>query len=286
MISQREIERLSEELGVLKNTVDKDWVLGHFMDAIYSVKKLKEKLIFKGGTCLKKCYFPDYRFSEDLDFTATDENFVFTNELLKKITDHVTKKSGVACHVVSLRDLIYKNRKTGYEAIVKYWGADHAKNIAPPPPERWLTSIKIEIILYEIMPFPSENKDLFHSYSDKLTNHSKNIPCYAIEEVISEKTRALIQRKYTAPRDYYDIWYLSRNYPKLNAKNIVRAFHEKMKYKELEFTGVEQLINEDHVQILEKNWKHSLGHQIPKGKLPSCETVVSDVRKYLNKIFE
>ena len=24
-----------------------------------------------GGTCLRKCYFPDYRFSEDLDFTAT-----------------------------------------------------------------------------------------------------------------------------------------------------------------------------------------------------------------------
>lgn len=74
MISQREIERLSEELDVLKDTVDKDWVLGHFMDAIYSVKKLKDVLIFKGGTCLKKCYFPDYRFSEDLDFTATAFN--------------------------------------------------------------------------------------------------------------------------------------------------------------------------------------------------------------------
>jgi predicted nucleotidyltransferase component of viral defense system len=285
MISQREIERLSEELDVLKDTVDKDWVLGHFMDAIYSVKKLKEVLIFKGGTCLKKCYFPDYRFSEDLDFTATDENFVFTNELLKKVTDHVTKKSGVACHIVSLRDLIYKNQKTGYEAIVKYWGADHAKNVAPPPPERWLTSIKIEIILYEIMLFPAENKDLFHSYSDTLTTHSKQIPCYAIEEVIAEKIRALIQRKYTAPRDYYDIWYLSRNYPKLNGKKIVKAFHEKMKYKELEFTGIEQLINADHERILEKNWKHSLGHQIPKGKLPTCETVVSDVRKYFESIF-
>ena len=26
---------------------------------------------FKGGTALKRCYFGDYRFSEDLDFTLT-----------------------------------------------------------------------------------------------------------------------------------------------------------------------------------------------------------------------
>ncbi|MBW6474015.1 MAG: nucleotidyl transferase AbiEii/AbiGii toxin family protein [Anaerolineaceae bacterium] len=31
---------------------------------------LDKNLVFKGGTCLRKCYFPDYRFSENLDFTA------------------------------------------------------------------------------------------------------------------------------------------------------------------------------------------------------------------------
>ena len=31
--------------------------------------KLKETMIFKGGTALKKCYFGDYRFSQDLDFS-------------------------------------------------------------------------------------------------------------------------------------------------------------------------------------------------------------------------
>jgi predicted nucleotidyltransferase component of viral defense system len=37
-------------------------------------------LIFKGGTCLRKCYFPNYRFSEDLDFTSTDATFELTEE--------------------------------------------------------------------------------------------------------------------------------------------------------------------------------------------------------------
>jgi uncharacterized protein len=32
---------------------------------------LREVLVFKGGTALRRCWFKDYRFSEDLDFTLT-----------------------------------------------------------------------------------------------------------------------------------------------------------------------------------------------------------------------
>ena len=39
---------------------------------------------FKGGTCLKKCYFETYRFSEDLDFTLRDGSHL-DEELLKKV---------------------------------------------------------------------------------------------------------------------------------------------------------------------------------------------------------
>lgn len=35
---------------------------------------LSKNLVFKGGTVLKKAYFEDYRFSEDLDFTLLKEN--------------------------------------------------------------------------------------------------------------------------------------------------------------------------------------------------------------------
>jgi uncharacterized protein len=34
---------------------------------------LRARLAFKGGTALKRCYFCDYRFSENLDFTLTGE---------------------------------------------------------------------------------------------------------------------------------------------------------------------------------------------------------------------
>jgi predicted nucleotidyltransferase component of viral defense system len=50
--------------------VDLDYSLGWFIAALYSANEIGTSLRFKGDTCLCKCYFSDYRFSEDLDFTA------------------------------------------------------------------------------------------------------------------------------------------------------------------------------------------------------------------------
>jgi len=59
----------------------------------------------------------------------------------------------------------------------------------------------------------------------------------------SEKLRALIQRSYTASRNYYDIWYLSKHVNNLLWSEIKQAFLEKMAFKEFEFKGINQLLN-------------------------------------------
>ena len=74
MILQKEIVQKAQEWKVPPNTVDKDYVLGHFLSVV--VAHYKDELVFKGGTCLRKCYIGNYRFSEDLDFTALNKNFV------------------------------------------------------------------------------------------------------------------------------------------------------------------------------------------------------------------
>lgn len=155
----------------------------------------------------------------------------------------------------------------------------------PTTPDRWQTKIKIEIILYEEMIFDTTERMVSHPYSDKLALES-TIPCYKIEEVLSEKIRALIQRSYTAPRDYYDIWYLSNNFPDLNWTIIVEAFYKKMKFKNIEFTGVEQLINEKSDKALKGAWKNSLGHQIKPDKLPEYEVVRENLLDLFEGIFK
>ncbi len=68
MIPKAQILESARRQEVLPTTVEKDYVLGWLLAAISQHKALT-RWVFKGGTCLKKCFFETYRFSEDLDFT-------------------------------------------------------------------------------------------------------------------------------------------------------------------------------------------------------------------------
>ncbi len=285
MILRKEITTIAEQTGVAKSVIDKDWVLGHFVAVMFSDPEIKQNLVFKGGTCLRKCWFPGYRFSEDLDYTSRSEDFELTEHLVKDICVKMDTYAGIKTHVVSVKPMVFQDNKVGYEAIVKYWGADHPKNEAPPPPERWQTKIKVEVICYERMVFDSVEKALFHPFSDNLPP-SGAISCYTIEEVLSEKIRALIQRSYTAPRDFYDIWYISNNVPNLDWKAIVKAFHIKMEYKGLQFKGVDQLFNPKSELAVQLAWKNSLAHQIPVSLLPEYGEVKTNLIALFKRVFE
>lgn len=285
MILQKEIAALAELQKIPKSTIDKDYALGHFLAAIYSEPDCKEELVFKGGTCLRKCWFPDYRFSEDLDFTSRSPSFQFNRKQLDSICLHVKNSAGILTHVSSLRSLQYKNELTGYEAVIKFWGADHSRNVIPPSPDRWLTGIKIEIILYETLVFNPVFKPLLHNYSDHVKMDSDLIPCYSIEEVLSEKIRALIQRSYSAPRDFFDIWYLFRNNPDINCLQVADAFHRKMHFKGLSFTGINQLFNTANDRSMKAAWKNSLIHQLPPALFTDYEMVKNDLAAIFHELF-
>ena len=69
MIPKNEVLSIAPERGLLPNVVEKDYVLGWLLMGIAG-HPLLCNWVFKGGTCLKKCFFETYRFSEDLDFTV------------------------------------------------------------------------------------------------------------------------------------------------------------------------------------------------------------------------
>ncbi len=71
MISETELRQKAYDWGVDAMVVDLDYSLGWFLAGFYLANAEPKFLRFKGGTCLRKCHFGDYRFSEDLDFTAT-----------------------------------------------------------------------------------------------------------------------------------------------------------------------------------------------------------------------
>mgnify|MGYP000975988095 CR=1 FL=1 len=74
MIKPGEIQNKARSAGVRDQQIEKDYILSWLLKGISQNKLLSGVLVFKGGTCLKKFYFEDYRFSEDLDFTLADES--------------------------------------------------------------------------------------------------------------------------------------------------------------------------------------------------------------------
>jgi hypothetical protein len=63
VITDREIEQKAAEFRLPPQQVEKDYVHSWILWAINSKPELGRLLVLKGGNALRKCYFPDTRFS-------------------------------------------------------------------------------------------------------------------------------------------------------------------------------------------------------------------------------
>lgn len=105
MVPKHEIMEHVKQHDLPANTIEKDYVLNWLLFGITSSESLKNKWIFKGGTCLKKCYFEQYRFSEDLDFTITDPEHMSENFLQKEFSEicsWIYEESGIEIPIEKL----------------------------------------------------------------------------------------------------------------------------------------------------------------------------------------
>jgi len=283
MISKKEINRFSEMLGIPERTIDKDWTLGHLLAGISDNSYFRENLIFKGGTCLKKCYFENYRFSEDLDFTSVhiEKNKIRSN--LKKVIRKIDSETGILFGKIKIKDKIFQDNIAAYECSMPFWGASHPKNKNPPPEARWGTFVKIDFTIHEIICLEEEKKKIIHPYSDILSTDS--IVCYSIEEIISEKFRAILQRSYAAPRDYYDLWYMIKNIDSIKWENVAQSFRKKCAYKNIIYKSIRDFFDKKKMASSKKEWANSLSHHLKI--LPPFDVVISEIEREIvtKKIF-
>jgi predicted nucleotidyltransferase component of viral defense system len=98
VIDKREILAIAAQTKLTPHVVEKDYVLGWMLAGIYAHEELAESWIFKGGTCLKKCFFETYRFSEDLDFTLREEAHIeegFLKRVFGEIGQWIYDETGI-----------------------------------------------------------------------------------------------------------------------------------------------------------------------------------------------
>ncbi len=102
MIAKQELMRLRGEWQLDVSVIEKDYVLGWVLAAIAAEPALANTWIFKGGTCLRKCYYETYRFSEDLDFTVVDGGPEEPDEMIeifKRVSDWLARETGIELEI-------------------------------------------------------------------------------------------------------------------------------------------------------------------------------------------
>jgi predicted nucleotidyltransferase component of viral defense system len=257
MIDKREILETASTLGLLPNVVEKDYVLGWILAGINNHPELADSWVFKGGTCLKKCYFETYRFSEDLDFTLREEHHldqIFLRRVLGEVAAWVTNESGLAVPVEQLGFDLYTNPRgrPSCQGKIGYRGP------VSPTSAGW-PKIKLDLTADEKLVLAPVRREVFHPYTDRpeaglWTN------CYAYEEAFGEKIRALGER--TRPRDLYDVVNLYRHGDSGPPPSVLRnVLEQKCAYKAIPLPTFEAL--EPHRSDLEAMWENMLGHQLP-----------------------
>ena len=274
MIQQKNVSKISNKLfeaggkkgkRIPEAVIEKDYCLTWFLIGL-SKSSLKDKLVFKGGTCLRRCYFKDYRFSEDLDFTMVVK--MSRDELISKIKEEIfpviNKEIGLAFGIHKIED----DSQNTHQFYLSYNG--------PLVGTTAIKTVKVDVTFNEILvtaPVPKVILKSYDEYDDFEEVHE--VLSYTVDEIVTEKICALIDPKRSEPRDLYDIWHL------FNELEISRDFLpayviEKLKAKGVSFEERRNNLVGKEARI-GKMWEQRLSQQV--ASLPDFDDVFRDVQR-------
>jgi len=259
MIPLQEIREKASEWSLRDDVVEKDYVLGWLLWGIAAEPRLAATWIFKGGTCLKKCYLETYRFSEDLDFTlqpGAPAEPAELRQIFTEIADRIYQAAGIEFPRERIRFESYRNPRGGQsiEGRLSYRG--------PRNPGGDLPRVKIDATPDEILVLPPEQRVITHPYSDGLPEGATALS-YGLVEVFGEKLRALAER--TLPRDLYDVVNIFRREDMRGEPHSVRGvFARKCQHHGLRVPTLDDIAVSPRRGELESEWANMLGHQLPE----------------------
>ncbi len=274
MIEKNEILKMALGLDLNPDTVEKDYILGWMLFGINQHREISN-WAFKGGTSLKKCFFETFRFSEDLDFTLM-AHYQLTEKFLLKTFKEITEKLSDEVGIQFFKDrfkfkIIDKgNGKYSAQAKIHYNG--------PLRRRRSVATIKLDLTTDEILVLKTVTKRVHHPYSDE-PSEGIYANCYAFEEIVAEKIRALAQR--ARPRDLYDVIHFFRNRNMIkNPKLVYNVLSKKCSYKKIVIPSFKQIEEHEKVNELEPQWKFMLSHQL--SHLPTFDSFWNELPPFFD----
>ena len=258
MIPKQEIMALAAELQLQAHVVEKDYALGWLLAGIAAHSSIGNRWVFKGGTCLKKCYFETYRFSEDLDFTLQDAdhlNEAFLAGVFEEIGEWIYDACGLVLPPETRKFEIFTNPRGNQSAQGRVGYRGPLARAGDPP------RIKLDLAADEVLVLDPVLRPVHHPYSDK-PEGGIHVLSYGFEEVFAEKMRALAERQ--RPRDLYDVVHLYRRQDLQPDRALVRnTLARKCEFKGIPVPTYAALNDRPERATIEVEWEQMLAHQLP-----------------------
>jgi hypothetical protein len=272
MIPQRNLSLLANRLykeggrRIPENVLERDYCLAWFLTALAETE-LQAMLGFKGGTALKRCYFGDYRFSEDLDFTLTAP--MTLDELkarLEPIYITVLDASGI---VFAFDREDRQRHENSYTFYLRYEG---------PLPKG--NDVKVDVTLREQLVYPLQDRPVLRGYEEfSDLPEERLVSVYSLEEIATEKTLALADNARNEPRDLYDLWHLTAN-EGIELGALADGMRQKLEFRGKPCEGLADAIRAKEAR-LKALWEKRLGFQM--ATLPEFDEVFRAVQRTLRQ---
>lgn len=258
MILQSQISKLSNRLlkeqggrRIPESVLERDYCIAWFLVGL-SRTSLRNVIVFKGGTALRRCHFSDYRFSEDLDFTLLQPlTFEQLKQQLESVYDEIKKASNITFKFSRPDAVSHQNCHTFY---LTYEG--------PLPIASVAKEIKVDITINEKIFYKPEKLAVLKNcdeFSDLPVDGK--ILVYPLFEIASEKTVALLDRARTEPRDLYDLWYLTTYRNAVDLHNCLPAIQAKLLHRGKKLDDVSCEFHKKETR-LKKMWETQLSTQM------------------------
>lgn len=272
------LQEARKRLGIPWDILERDYLLSWILAGIAQNGVLRDALAFKGGTALKKCYFGDYRFSEDMDFTGR-ENAPRGGGMEAAVRQ--------ACETARTLLGAYAPVEIAcerYEEKEPHPGRQEAFSIRTRFPwHRELhTRVIIEVSMDERILKPIGRRKIIHEYGEPL---DAEIQVYALEEIVAEKLRAILQHLErlesrgwgrSRARDYYDLWRVLGTYgDRMDFSGFGDFLRAKCALKNVGFADETDFFREGMLKHVEKTWEQWLGPLVPD--LPPFQAVIGEL---------
>lgn len=279
------LQEARKRLGLPWEILERDYVLSWLLAGVSEVEALRDTLVFKGGTALKKCFFGNYRFSEDLDFSGIGD--VPTGERMEEAMREACDRTVRLLDEYAPVEIVCER----YTEREPHPGGQEAFTIRVQFPWQHTpqTRVMIETAVDEKILKPVQIRSIIHGYGEPL---EAQVQVYALEEIVAEKLRAILQHveelhergwSRSRARDYYDLWrVLSAYQQQLDLSDFSSFLRAKCAIRHVSFNGPDDFFEHSMLAYIEKTWEQWPGHLVPD--LPDFNTVIGELRPMITLI--